>query len=107
MWTVLTVIGGGIGELLLPVVVAVEAAVTPTVGLIGAPVEAVVAEPGALGAVVPAALVDDVLDALAVVVPAVLVVAVVPAALLRVVLVDLVLIIKNISKALSNNIIVT
>ena len=91
--------GVGTGELLLPVVVAVVAAVTPTVGLSGAPVEAVVIE--------PEALVEDVLDALAVVVPVVLVVAVVPAALVRVVLVDLVLIIKNISKALSNNIIVT
>ena len=78
--------GAGIGEILLPVVVAVEAAVTPTVGLTGAPAEDAFAGPG------------DVLDALAVVVPAVLV---------RVVLVDLVLIIKNISKALSNNIIVT
>ena len=79
MSTVLTVMGGGIGELLLPVVVAVEAAVTPTVGLTGAPVEAVFVEPGALGAVVPAALVEVVLDALAVVVPAVLVVAVLAA----------------------------
>ncbi len=86
--------GVGTGELLLPVVVAVEAAVTPTVGLIGAPAEAVVAGPGELGAVVPAALIVNVLDALAVVVPAVLVVAVL-AALGRVVLEEvLVLIIK-------------
>ena len=49
----------------------------------------------------------DVLDALEVVVPEVHVVAAVPAALVFVVLKALVLIIKNISKALSNNIIVT
>ncbi len=86
--------GGGIGELLLPVVVAVEAAVTPTVGLTGAPVEAVVVEPGALGAVVPAALVEAVLDALEAVVPEVLVVAVL-AAPRREALEALVLIIKE------------
>ncbi len=87
--------GGGIGELLLPVVVAVEVAVTPTVGLTDAPVEAVVVEPGALGAVVPAALVAAVLDALEAVVPEVLVVALL-AALRREALEALVLIIKNI-----------
>ena len=99
--------GVGIGELVFPVVVVVEVTVTPTTGLLGALVEAVVVEPGALGAVVPAALVAVVLDALEAVVPEVLVAVAVPVALVLLALEALVLIIKNISKALSNNIIVT
>ena len=87
--------GMGTGELLLPVVVAVEAPVTPPAGLLGAGVAAVVARPEALVAAVPEALVVDVPDALAVVVPAVLVVAVL-AALGRVDLEARVFIIKNI-----------
>ena len=70
--------GVGIGELVFPVVVVVDVTVTPTTGLLGALVEVVFAVPGALGDVVPAALVAFVFDALEAVVPEVLVAVAVP-----------------------------
>ncbi len=99
--------GVGIGELVIPVVVVVDVVVTPTTGLLGALVEVECTVPGALGDVVPAALVVVVLGALEAVVPEVLVAVAVPVALLLALVAVRLVIIKFFLKLISNNIIVT